>query len=185
MEFIFAPDETMRIELDPNCSADDLLNQEGMIPLKDAARILRFDTGAAKRVSKHFQKLGKNVYEEIGLRKVMGHWMIRMSKFAPYYRQAYPVNYREVNPEWDGNELLAETGIFLLSDVCRLLPFSGHQLRYQAKQLKNPHKAIGVFTDPNGRYFVDMMPFRAWIERVWLADHQNQSIQSHPLHVQG
>lgn len=185
MECVFEPDEVLRIVIDPNWSAEELLDQEGMISLKDAARILKFDTGAAKRLSKKYQKLGENLYEETGLRKVLGHWIIRMSKFGPYYRRAFSVEYREVNPEWNGNDLLAEAGIFLLSDVCRLLPFGGHQIRYQAKRLTDSHKEIGVFTGPNGRYFIDMLPFRAWIERVWRADTENESSPSHPLYHQG
>jgi len=113
-----------------------------------AATIGTFAAKVQKTV-RAMERAGKNPYRVMGVRKVWSHWMVRMSVFRKYYAEHLAPTVRRIRPEWNGNRLLSETGCFLLADVCRLLPFTTHQLRYQAKNRANARIALGVWKDPD------------------------------------
>jgi hypothetical protein len=63
---------------------------------------------------------------------------------------------------------LNQDGLFLLTDVCRLIPFSTHQLRYQAKRNRNAREEYGIWKDADlNAFVVDMTIFSAWINELW------------------
>ena len=99
-----------------------------------------------------------------GLIKVKGQ-ALTVGYFGSRWKKAVrpPTGLEQVDPDWDGNQLLAQTGFFLLSEVVGLLPFSAAQIRYMAGR-----KDIGVFKDSHIKaYVVDMAPFSAWVREVW------------------
>jgi hypothetical protein len=99
-----------------------------------------------------------------GLIKVKGQ-ALTVGYFGSRWKDAVrpPSGVCSVDPEWDGNQVLAQKGLFLLSDIVGLLPFSAAQIRYMAGR-----KDIGVYKDPEMKaYVVDMSAFSRWVRRVW------------------
>lgn len=171
MTHVFDKDERKRIKVNTNWSADTLLQQEGMIPLKDALKILPIKKDEVIRAYRDMEKSGEDAYKALGVRKLWHTWIIRMTVFAPFYRANLAPKYQKVDPSWDTETLLRQTGTFLLSDVFHLTPFTAHQLRHQCQLLKNARQEMGVYKDPNlKRYLVDMPIFQRWLSKLWLKD---------------
>ncbi len=157
-------------------SPEALLQSDGLFYLKDVARVLDLDPVKLRILARRLQQEGQS-WEVLGARKAFKHWMIRMRTFATYYRENLRPNYRKVKEEWDTNTLLAQPGVFLLSQVCKHLPFSVLQMRYQANRIEDPRQKIGIWQDEISKnYLVEMEVFSQWIKRVWdgsfESDHQ-------------
>jgi len=173
VEKIFAKDEMKSRQVRTHWTPAELLREEGIFFLKDIARILELRSDRIKKTVRAMERAGKNPYRVMGVRKVWSHWMVRMSVFRKYYAEHLAPTIRRIRPEWNANRLLSETGRFLLADVCRLLPFTTHQLRYQAKTHANARIALGVWKDPDlGAFVVEMEPFAAWVKQLWQGDFQ-------------
>ncbi|CAM2008006.1 hypothetical protein [Acanthopleuribacter pedis] len=168
MTNLFNHDELELKAVEKTWTAEFLLKQDGIFYLKDIVEKLEIDAAKIKRLVRQMREDGKNPWVLAGIRKVWNHWVIRMTVFAPFYRENLRRTYKKVDPNWDGNTLLSQEGVFYLSDVCKLIPFSAHQLRYQAKKMANSREKIGVFKDPDTKgYAVDMAVFSPWIRAVW------------------
>jgi len=75
-------------------------------------------------------------------------------------------DYKNLPEEIDVDDLLRLKGIYLLGDVCQIIPFSVHQIRFQAKKVKNSKQECGTWKDQElKRYLVDMEIFAKWIKR--------------------
>ena len=104
----------------------------------------------------------------MGIRKTWSHWIVRMTKFSPYFRKFMLPRLNAVETEWDSNEMLAQKGIFYLSEVCEKLPITPHHIKYQVRRNKRSKEEYGVWKDPDYKtYLVDMEPFSKWIEKIW------------------
>ena len=82
-------------------------------------------------------------------------------------------NIRQIDPQWTGNDLLAQTGTFMLTDACELIPFK--QEHILAQVLENPRAKddFGVWRDEQTkRWLVDMGLFKVWIISVWNAGNR-------------
>ena len=165
---VFDDDEMGLRGIESHWTAEDLLNQDGIFFLKDVVKVLGIHS---LKVKKHAYKLietGQEPYRIMGVRKVWTHWIVRMTTFAPYYRENIVSRLSAVDPSWTGNQLLMQKGIFQLNDVCKKLPFSAHQLRYQAKANPNSREEFGTWKDKELNLFlVDMEPFAKWITKLW------------------
>jgi hypothetical protein len=168
LEIIFAPDE-MNLKIPrANWSARELLGQQGIFFLKDIVGILDLTSAHVKKAAREIKASGRCPYRVMGARKVWNHWTVRMTVFRSYYQRHLMPKVKQVERKWTGNELLDQAGIFVLADVCRLLPFKAHQLRYQAKKEPNSRQLYGVWKDPDiGLFVVDMEPFAKWIKKLW------------------
>lgn len=165
---IFKADEFTLSRVNPEWSAQDLLSQDAIFYLADVARKLRLSSVKVKAHAEGLQARGKNPWEVMGVQKVWAHWMVRMTVFRHYVADHMPP-VREPDPSWDGNELLGQTGIFYLVDICAHIPFTPNQIRYQAHRLRASRKEIGVWKDPFlNAFLVDMPVFCKWIKRLWL-----------------
>lgn len=154
--------------VDPEWTIDDLLAEDGIFFLKDIVGLLGVPGLKIKKHAKALTKEGKNAYALMGARKVWNHWIVRMTTFAPYFVVNLKPLTSPVKEEWDGNTLLKQKGIYLLTDVCEKLPFTTHQLRYQAKKLSDPKKEIGIWKDEDLSVFVvDMSVFSKWVMKLW------------------
>lgn len=168
MKPIFDRDEMNLVHNPRDWNAGKILAHDGIFYLKDIVRPLDLDAAKVKRRVHEMRRLGQNPWTVMGVRKIWNHWVVRMSVFAPYYRQHLISKVRRLEPSWDGNKLLTEKGLFHLADVCKLIPFSAHQLRYQAKRRSDARNEIGVFKDEElNSYLVDMEVFARWILIVW------------------
>jgi hypothetical protein len=99
-----------------------------------------------------------------GLIKVKGQ-ALTVGYYGKRWKEAVrpPNGVKSVDPSWDGNKILAQKGLFLLSDVVGSLPFSAAQIRYMAGRCD-----IGVYKDPDMRaYVVEMDRFSDWVRRIW------------------
>jgi len=160
---VFEKDEMEQKKVNPEWSAEDLLNQEGIFFLKDISAKLELDPVKFSHVARNHVNP-----REVGIIKMWESWAVRMKVFAPYYRSHLKSPYRSIPEGMDGNGLLAMSGTFLLTDVCDLIPFSAHQIRYQAKA--KPGRAreeFGVSLDSENRWVVDMPIFSKWIKELW------------------
>ena len=162
---IFEHDEFETKKVEKGWSVDTLLAQEGMFYLKDVAKKLGLK---AYRLQAEARSLGKDSWKTMGVRKVWTHWILRMKVFRDYYEANLKPPYRQVDPGWDANRLLEESDIFLLTDVCNLVPFSPFQLRYQARRNPDPRANLGIWKDEESqRWLIDMSTFSPWIKKVW------------------
>jgi len=108
----------------------------------------------------------------MGIGKTWNHWIVRMKVFAPYYRKNLVPKARRIPKEWDGNTLLKQKVTYYLTDVCSLIPFTPHQIRYQAKKNAKSKKEIGVWKDKDLQMFlVDMSVFSKWIKTLWTGNY--------------
>lgn len=168
MEKIFEKDEMTLVDVDPNWSKKQLLEVEGIFFLKDIVGILKLETSKVIKETHRLQSENKSPWLEMGLRKVWNHWTVRMTVFAPYYLKHLQPRYQSLDPSWDANTLLAQSGVYRLTDVCSLLPFSTYQLRYQALKNKNSKEEYGIWLDKSlKRWLVDMNIFSGWVINLW------------------
>ncbi len=168
VEKIFEDDEMKLGEVNPNWDIESLLNQECIFFLKDIVNLLGIESTKVKKHCKELEKQGKNPWGEMGVGKTWNHWIVRMKIFAPYYRKHLIPKAQKIPPEWDGNTLLKQEGTFYLTDVCEHIPFTTHQIRYQAKKNPNSKKEYGVWKDEELQLFlVNMNTFSKWIKSLW------------------
>ena len=166
---IFQRDEMKLVEVETHWSAEEILDQTGIFFLKDIVRPLNLEPVKVKNHVKAITARGGDPWGVMGARKIWNHWIIRMASFAPYYRKHLISRIQAVKPEWDGNALLRQKGLFYLTDVCQLIPFSSHQLRYQAKRTPQAKRAIGVWKDEElNTFVVNMAVFSPWIVKLWM-----------------
>lgn len=166
---IFDPDEMKLGTVDPAWNEDDLLNQTGIFFLKDVAIKLEISAQEFKNHARKLQKEGKSSWEIMGIRKTWTHWQVRMKVFSEFFRGWWHCpKVREVEADWDANLMLAQKGIFQLNEVCRKIPFTPRQIRYQLGKHKETQHTLGVWKDPHLKsYIVNMEVFSQWIKRVW------------------
>lgn len=169
-EKIFDSDEMSLNAVDPAWSEEELLDQDGIFFLKDVAAKLGIPTLEFKNKARKVQDSGKNPWEIMGIRKTWTHWQVRMRVFKPFFRDWWTCpKVTEVDEAWDTNDLIAQKGFFYLNDVCRKIPFSNRQIRYQIQKCKDPKKSLGVWKDHNLKAFiVDMSVFGPCLKKLWL-----------------
>jgi hypothetical protein len=172
VEKIFEEDEMKLGEVHPSWDANTLLKQECIFFLKDVVGPLGLDAPKVKKHTKELEKANKNPWKIMGIGKTWNHWIVRMKIFAPYYRKNLIPKARRIPKDWDGNTLLKQKGTYYLTDVCNLIPFTTHQIRYQAKKNARSKKEIGVWKDKDLQMFlVDMPVFSRWIQSLWSGNY--------------
>lgn len=173
-EPLFDIDEMNFCKVEQDWGMDEILSQEGLFFLKDVANILCLTNQLVKIHVEALLASNRNPYDTMGVRKLWGHWVLRMKVFAPYYKNHLCPKYLPVRAHWDGNELLKQKGLYRLSEVCKKIPFSHVQLRTKARE---PHARtkFGMFKDEDSaHYLVDMEIFSVWLQRVWHNDFQDE-----------
>jgi len=156
-------------------NTENLLEQGGIFFLKDIVHKLNLNSAHVIKLAKalNTKENPLNSYKIMGVRKVWNHWVVRMTVFAPYYLDYLKNDIQKVNPKWDANTLLFQTGSYYLADVCKKIPFNNHQLRHQAKRLENSKDEIGIWKDTRTkRFVVDMLTFKNWIQSTWEGNYQ-------------
>ena len=168
-EKIFEEDAMDLVEVKTIWTAAEILAMEGVFFLKDVVKVLELHVPDLKKRAHALHNSGQNPWRVMGVRKIWNHWLIRMKVFAPYYRAHLKPRVRKLSGTWNSNHLLSEKGVFFLTEVCRYLPFSAHQIRYQAKKRTDPRQTIGVWKDDKLKVFlVDMELFAPWVRTLWL-----------------
>jgi len=167
-EIIFKEDEAQLLRVSPGWSPAELLKQEGVFYLKDVVKLLPVDMHKIKRHAKLFHDRGDDPWEKMGVRKVLGNWMVKMNVFAGYYRKALEPKLTPIEDRWDANQLLAQKGVFALTEVCKHIPFTASQLRHQAKKNPKAKREYGIWKDKDLKIFVvDMSVFGPWLGSLW------------------
>lgn len=165
---IFEKDEMQLRSIRPEWTVDELLAEEGIFYLKDVASKLDMRLADLKKKASDLEYEGESAWETMGVRKTWSQWIVRMKKFGTFFREnAFP-KIKEVDPAWNGNQLLAQKGRFYLSDVCEKIPFTARQIRYQVRRNENAREEFGVWRDEDYKaYIVEMGIFSVWLRRVW------------------
>ena len=167
-DIVFEKDEMQLRTINAEWTEEELLDKEGIFYLKDVANKLNMSSADFKKKAADLELGGQSAWEVMGIRKAWTHWIVRMKKFGHYLKNNSLPRIQEVKGEWDGNQLLSMKGQFYLSDVCEKIPFTSHQIRYQARQNENAREEFGVWKDPAYKtYIVEMEAFSKWIARVW------------------
>lgn len=168
VEKIFEEDEMVLVKVEKGWQAEVLLEQRGIFFLKDIVKLLGLESTKVIKKARELESQGTDTWQVMGVRKVWNHWAVRMTVFAPFYEKYLRSRVKPVDKTWDSNVLLNQKGLFLLSEVCQLIPFSTYQIRYQAKQNDNAEKEYGIWKDTNiNRFVVDMEIFARWIRNLW------------------
>ncbi len=158
-------------EVMPHWTTETFLEQDGVFFLKDLVKKLDLDQAKIVRLVKKTTMDGDSPWQVMGIRKMWNQWAVWMKIFAPYYKKHICSPVRSIQPEWDSNVLLSQKGLFLLSEVCTLIPFTSWQIRYQVSRNMQAAKDFGVWKDPETkRYLVNMEVFSAWISKLWRED---------------
>ncbi len=174
IEEVFAEDEMSLRSVDPHWSGEELLSRPGIYFLKDVVKILQLDPVHVKKRARECQKKLLSSWQEMGVKKVWNHWVVRMRVFSRYYRRYLVPKVRRIEADWDGNRLLKEKGLFLLSEVCKHIPFGTHQLRYRAKKNPDAKKVMGIWKDGElNAFVVDMERFAPWLRRMWQSPEES------------
>lgn len=165
----FDPMEMSVIEVNPHWSEDELLEKDGLFLLGPVCKKLGVDIALVRKKFKDKKAEGEDTWETIGISKVLSVWFVRMDRFAPYYRNEKYFKIQKVNPAWDGNELMVQSGLYFLTDVCEKIPFTPHQFRHQVRNNPNAEKELGVWWDEELKhYIVRMEKFSKYIKELWL-----------------
>ena len=165
---VFENDEMKLMTMEEDWDAETLLAKEGIFFLKDIVKILNLDTVKVKKHAQELEKKGKNTWEVMGMRKIWNHWIVRMTVFGPYYRKHLISKVKQIPENMDGNDLLKQKGWYYLTDVCDHIPFSAHQIRYQANKTSDSREKFGVWKDTDlNSFVVDMELFSTWIKSLW------------------
>ncbi|MCB1049530.1 MAG: hypothetical protein H6510_12420 [Acidobacteria bacterium] len=168
----FDPLEMQVSEIDPKWNAEKLMAQDGLFLLGPVCKKLGVEIAMVRKKYKERLAEGGDPWDEMGITKVLSVWMVRMVRFAPYFKKEKSYKIQRVDPEWDGNELMTKKGLFFLTDVCEKIPFTPHQFRHQVRTNPNAEKDYGVWWDDELRhYIVRMEKFSKWIIDLW-QNHQ-------------
>ena len=172
---LLEPDEMGLSQVDSSWTEPELLDQEGVFFLKNIAEILNLDSTKVKRTHRGIIEEGRDPYQVMGVKKIWNHWLVRMKVFGPYYREHIKSKFGLIPPDMDDpNEMLALPGVYALSKVTRLLPFTDAQLRYQAQKHPNPRETMGIWRDEESlTYLVDMPFFARWLKAFWKENQVN------------
>jgi hypothetical protein len=171
VDMIFQPDEMTISEVDEAWTKEELLAQVGMFYLKDIVGILEIKSEDVKTFAETHADIA---WSEYGIRKVWNHWAVRMKLFVKTYKNHLAKPHQDIPKDWDGNTLARSDGLFLLQDVCKYIPFSSYQIRYQANKLQNARAVMGVWKHERiNRYVVDMPTFRPCLKSWWQGDYGN------------
>ena len=174
-ELVFAQDEMDLKEVGRHWTQKDLLSEEGVFFLKDTVDLLQINSAMIKRNARELRQKNLSAWKIMGVRKIWNHWIIRMTVFAPYYKKHLKSKVHKLRGILDANTLLNQTGIYYLTDVCRYLPFSAHQLRYQAKNNPNSKHDYGLWKDQKlNAFIVEMEVFSKWVKRLWAGHFSDQ-----------
>jgi len=162
IEKVFEADEMTLIRPRAAWTRNEILNTQGIFYLKNITEHLAIDSVQIKKRALALRKKGKSSYQVMGVKKVWNHWMVRMKIFAPYYRRYLKPKFNEVGADWNCKTLLSKKDTFLLSAVCKLVPYQDHQFRYKAKK---GEADLGIWKDKQlGLFLVDMKQFSKWME---------------------
>ena len=173
IERIFEEDEMTLMKVGKGWTAEELLSKESIFFLKDVVGLLELDSAKVIKKAREIQAEGRSPWRVMGIRKVWNHWAIRMTVFAPFYEKNLKSRVRSVKSDWDSNVLLKQKGLFLLSEICELIPFSTYQIRYQAKQNPNAAEEYGIWKDKElNRFVVNMEVFAVWIKNLWKGNYK-------------
>ena len=168
VEKVFEADEMQLRSISPEWTAEEMLGMEGIFYLKDVVSKLTVSSADCKKRASDIENDGESPWKVMGIRKAWTHWIVRMKKFAEYIDTNSMPKIRQVDLNWDANQLLGQKGQFYLTDVCEKIPFSAHQIRYQARQNKRTSREYGVWKDPGYKtYVVEMESFAKWIRSIW------------------
>lgn len=165
-ELVFESDEMQLKEMDPEWTPEDLLGKTGIFFLKDVVKKLKVPAPTVKKRANELIASGKDAWKIMGVRKQWTHWIVRMKVFAPYYREHFYSDIKSIDPSWDGNDLIMQTGKFRLKDVCDKIPFTTHQLRYQARS-----KGVPGLYQKGQSWYVKMEEFAPWLRKAWGGDY--------------
>lgn len=167
-EKVFESDEMQLLNVNLEWSEEELLGKEGIFFLKDIVRFFGLNSSQLKARAKALNQESGNAWKVIGIRKQWSHWIVRMKVFAPYFRKNLISNICKIDETWDGNTLLKQQGIFPLTEVCKYIPFSPHQIRYQVRKFEDSKERFGVWKcEADKIYLVDMEVFSKWIREIW------------------
>ena len=144
-----------------------LLGQTGLFALEEIAALLDVQTARIKLAVDTAQRAGRNAWNEVGVRCLLGRWVVWMDVFSSYYLGHFYGDTRAVPSTWDANYMLTQKGVFYLNDVCRLLPFTPTMLRYQASKSPDLARVMGIWKKDQC-YVVDMAVFGPWLQAFWL-----------------
>lgn len=155
-------------KIDPKWAPSILLAQPGFFFLEDVAEKLSIKTALLKAHVDTIRRSNKSPATVIGIQIIDSRWIVTMEIFSQYYLQNLANRIRRIDPDWDANSLLRQKGIFLLRDVCTLIPFTTGQIRYQVSKSSDSRKELGVWKQEDvGTYLVDMSIFGNWIISLW------------------
>lgn len=145
--------------------------------LEEVAEKLQVHPSEFKKEMRAHEKMGNYSLDVMGVRKTWTHWQVWMEKFAPYYKAHRFPKIRTVEKTWDGNTLLNQKGRFFLTDVCKKIPITPHQIRYRVRRCPTPKERYGVWKDDQYQaYLVDMEKFAKWVKQIWTAGNGVTSV---------
>ncbi|MBO1319650.1 hypothetical protein [Acanthopleuribacter pedis] len=156
-------------KVNPEWTVDELLEQQCIFYLKDICDLLEIKAESVKKKAVEFEQRGVDIWEELGLRRLWTHWIVRMQNFRSFYNEQLRPRVRTVQKDWDMKALLQAQGVFLLTEVCRLIPVTPNQMRYRARTVPEAQTTIGVWKDDDMKvYLVDIQVFAEWLRKEQL-----------------
>lgn len=155
---IFDDQEMKLLKVEKGWSQDELLSQQGMFFLKDIVKRLELDN---LKISNRAIQLGDRSWLDLGVKKVWGHWIVKMSVFKNHWDCFLP-DYQCVKNDWTAEKLLEQKGLFLLSAICRVLPVTPYQIRQEVKKEK-----CRIIWKDGTRFVLDMETFAPWFKSRW------------------
>ena len=167
-DFIGPNNKLILTPISPRWTLSILLAQSGLFDLDQVAEFLELNPSHIKLAWDQIQRSGRDPWQEIGVRRLFGQWLVWMEAFSGFYLSHLHKNrIRSIPEDWDANRLITQRGVFYLSDVCKLIPFTNATLRYKATDPKIA-KVMGVRKDQvRGTYVVDMETFGPWLADFW------------------
>jgi hypothetical protein len=157
----------------PGVTEDQLLSEKGWFFLRDLFEVLDpEDSGKYKLAFKQIQRLiekDQDPFEVMGRRKVGGRVVVKMERFAPWYRGNPMFKTRKLDGTMSFKEFLEQKDCyFRLSQVCNhyenFLPYTYSYLKREADRREDSLAEMGVLKCDT-TYLVALPRFEEWLRQ--------------------
>lgn len=162
-------------------SPEVLLEQSGIFYLEEVVKTLDIDSKNLEQLIEDMLAADKDIWRLMGIRKIWGHWIVRMAVFAPFYHGVLAQKIRKIPDHWDAGILLKQSGWFFLRDVCGVLSLSVYKLHSHLRKQTHPRETVGVWKDPRlNAFIVDMSLFGPWVSSLDQSDRADTPKSTKP-----
>jgi len=153
---------------EPDWDRSTLLRKQGIFFLRDILDILELEENQIATIVRGQELAGRDPWSTVGVRRIWNRWHVQMPTFALYYQRHIQPPHERVPEGWDANTVIAETGVYRLTSICRLIPYAEHQIKARIRLFDDPRSESGIWFDQYADvWLVDLKQFGPLLAKAW------------------